>query len=76
MLPKMRDIEAIRRDVREKMAKDGISARQVMRDTGISHVTINKFLKGQADTHDQTVIKLCLYLSLDWYEHQSPETTP
>lgn len=63
--------------MREKMARDGISARKVMRDTGISHVSVNKFLKGQGRTLDQTVIKLCLYLSLDWYEReQQPEATP
>lgn len=67
MLPEMKSRAAIRREVKETMAMRGISARQIMRDTGISHVTVNKFLRGEGETLDQTIIKLCLYLSLDWY---------
>jgi len=67
MLPDMKSKAQLRREVKEAMALRGISARQIMRDTGISHVTVNKFLRGDGDTLDQTVIKLCLYLSLDWY---------
>jgi len=43
-------------------------------DTGISHVTVNKFLRGEGETLDQTVIKLCLYLSLDWYSKRAEPT--
>lgn len=63
----MRDVRDIRRDALEMMAVRGISARQIMRDTGISHVTVNRFLRGDGDTRPQTVVKLCLYLALDWH---------
>lgn len=67
MLPEMKSRARLRKEVKETMARRGISARQIMRDTRISHVTVNKFLRGEGDTLDQTIIKLCLYLSLDWY---------
>jgi len=78
MLPEMKDRAILRREVKEEMAKRGISARQIMRDTGISHVTVNKFLRGEGDTLEQTIIKLCLYLALDWYRpgSQPEEVTP
>ena len=74
MLPQMKDRATLRRDVKEEMARRGISARQIMRETGISHVTVNKFLRGEGETLDQTVIKLCLYLSLDWYSKRAEPT--
>lgn len=49
------------------MAERDISARQIMRETGISHVTVNKFLRGKGDTRLQTVVKLCRHLGLDWH---------
>jgi transcriptional regulator with XRE-family HTH domain len=62
----LRPLDDIRKEMREKMAKDGISARKIMRECGISHVTINGFLNGTLQTQDATVIKLCLYLGLNW----------
>ena len=62
----LRDVDEIRKEAREIMAVKGISARQIMRDTGISHVTVNAFLKGDKNTYEATIIKLCLYLGLDW----------
>lgn len=76
MALEMRDIDALRKEVREVMATRSISARQIMRDTGISHVTVNKFLHGKGFTHDGTVIKLCLFLRVDWYKnYTSTEVT-
>lgn len=70
----MRDVHAIRRDALEAMAVRGISARQIMRDTGISHVTVNRFLRGDGDTRPQTVVKLCLHLGLKWHSnHEDSE---
>jgi len=64
----LRDLSEIRRDVLETMAAKGISARQIMRETGISHVTVNKFLRAKGRTLPTTVIKLCRHLSLDWHQ--------
>ena len=73
----MRDTDEIRKEVREKMALEGISARQVMRETGISHVTVNGFLNGTVDTWDATIIKLCIYLGLRWDKQpEKEEETP
>lgn len=68
MQAQMRDVADIRREVVEAMADSGISARQIMRDTGISHVTVNKFLRGIGRTQATTVVKLCRYLSLSWHK--------
>ena len=69
----MRDMDDIRKDVKEIMAKNNISARQIQREIGISQVTVNNFLKRRGNTYDQTVIKLCLYLSLNWYKKDEPQ---
>lgn len=68
----LRDASELRREALEAMAERGISARQIMRDTGISHITVNRFLRGEGETRPQTVVKLCLYLALDWH---SPAST-
>ncbi len=70
----LRPVEDIRKDVIETMAKKGISARKIMRDTGISHLTVNKFLRGEGKTRPQTIVKLCLHLGLSW--HQATDTVP
>ena len=66
----LRDLAEIRRDVLEAMAERGISARQIMRETGISSNTVTKFLRGEGTAWPQTVVKLCRYLSLDWYRKE------
>lgn len=68
MHEQMRPISEIRRDVIETMATRDISARQIMRETGISHVTVNRFLRGEGETRPQTVVKLCLHLGLSWHQ--------
>ncbi len=73
MNQQMRPIGEIRKDVIEAMAARDISARKVMRDTGISHNTVNKFLRGEGDTRPQTVVKLCLHLGLVWHQPQNAE---
>jgi DNA-binding Xre family transcriptional regulator len=71
----MRDIDALRKEVREVMATQSISARQIMRETGISHVTVMKFLHGKGFTHDGTIIKLCLFLGVCWYKNDTETKT-
>lgn len=39
-----------------------------MRETGISHVTVAKFLRGKGHVRDAIVIQLCLFLGVDWYK--------
>lgn len=68
MHEQMRPIDEIRKDVIEAMATRDISARQIMRDTGISHLTVNRFLRAEGDTRPQTIVKLCLHLGLDWHQ--------
>lgn len=68
MHEQMRPIGEIRKDVIESMAARDISARQIMRETGISHLTVNKFLRAEGETRPQTVVKLCLHLGLDWHQ--------
>lgn len=70
----LRPTDDIRKDVVEAMARNGISARQIMRETGISHLTVNRFLRGIGDARPQTIVKLCLHLGLDW--HQDAEEVP
>jgi DNA-binding Xre family transcriptional regulator len=72
----MRGMDDIRKDVKEVMATKNISARQIQRERGISQVTVNNFLKGRGKTYDQTVIKLCLHLSLTWYKGADHPTAP
>lgn len=62
----VRPYDEIRKEMREVMGGKGISARQLMEDTGISHVTINNFLNGRVKTYEAIVIKLCLHLGLKW----------
>lgn len=64
----MRDEDGIRKDVKEVMAMKSISARQIMRESGLSHVTVNKFLRSEGYTHESTVIKLCIFLGVNWYK--------
>jgi len=71
MQSQMRDLAEIRREMVEHMADNGISARQIMRDTGISHVTVNKFLRGIGRTQTATVVKLCRHLSLSWHKEDA-----
>jgi len=71
MHEQMRPIDEIRKDVIETMAARDISARQIMRETGISHLTVNKFLRAEGETRPQTVVKLCLHLGLDWHQPRS-----
>lgn len=66
----MRPVTDLRKEVIEAMTRKGISARKIMRDTGLSHITVNKFLRGEGGTRDQTVVKLCLYLGLNWYSEE------
>jgi DNA-binding Xre family transcriptional regulator len=66
----LRPVDEIRKEVIETMAGKGISARQIMRDTGISHVTVNRFLRGEGDTRPHTIVKLCLHLGLDWHQRK------
>lgn len=68
----MRDTDDIRKEVREAMALKGISARRIMRETGISTRTIADFLSGTTETYDATVIKLCIYLGLKWDQKSEP----
>jgi len=71
MHEQMRPIGEIRKEVIETMATRDISARQIMRETGISHLTVNKFLRAEGETRPQTVVKLCLHLGLDWHQPQN-----
>lgn len=71
MYENMKPADEIRREVIDAMASGRVSARQIMRDTGISHVTVNTFLKGERDTQPQTIVKLCRYLALDWHSEVS-----
>ena len=68
MATQMRPVDEIRKDVIETMALRDISARQIMRETGISHLTVNKFLRAEGETRPQTIVKLCLHLGLDWHQ--------
>jgi len=67
MSHQLRPANDLRRDVLEAMAKKSISARQIMRETGISHITVNRFLRGIGETRPATIVKLCQHLGLDWY---------
>lgn len=69
----MRPYNELRRDVLQVMAEEDISARKIMRETGISHITVNRFLRGIGETRPQTVVKLCQYLGLDWYRPEEVE---
>ncbi len=61
-------MDVLRKNALEVMAAKSISGRQIMRETGISHVTVAKFLHGKGVMRDATIIQLCLFLGVDWYK--------
>ena len=69
----LRDHDAIRKDVREHMARKNISLRELVRISNISRFTVGNFLKGRSNPHDQTLIKLCLVLDIPWSDEKGAE---
>jgi transcriptional regulator with XRE-family HTH domain len=50
------------------MASNKISLRKISRDTNISPKTVRRFLNGEGDYYQNTVVNLCRYLGVDWQE--------